>query len=60
MKSILFLLIFSICTIKTQAQNEPEIIKNIVYAEDGGKKLQLDIYKPKEQKEPYLRNCIGT
>lgn len=54
MKSILLLTILSCCTIKTQAQSEPEIIKNLVYAEDGGKKLQLDIYKPKEQKEPYL------
>ncbi len=54
MKSILLLTVFSLYIIKTQAQTEPEIIKNIVYAEDGGKKLQLDIYKPKEQKEPYL------
>jgi acetyl esterase/lipase len=54
MKSILLLTILSCCIIKTQAQSEPEIFKNIVYAEDGNKKLQLDIYKPKEQKEPYL------
>jgi acetyl esterase/lipase len=54
MKSILLLTILSCYIIRTQAQNEPEIIKNLVYAEDGTKKLQLDIYKPKEQKEPYL------
>jgi acetyl esterase/lipase len=54
MKSILLLTILSLCNIKTQAQSDPEIIKNIVYAEDGSKKLQLDIYKPKEQKEPNL------
>ena len=54
MKSILLLTILACCIIKTQAQNEPEIIKNIVYAEDGSKKLQLDIYKPTQQKEPYL------
>jgi acetyl esterase/lipase len=54
MKSILLLTILSCCIIKTQAQSDPEIIKNIVYAEDGDKKFQLDIYKPKEQKEPYL------
>jgi acetyl esterase/lipase len=54
MKSILLITILSCFTFKTQAQTDSEIIKNIVYAEDGNKKLQLDIYKPKEQKEPYL------
>lgn len=54
MKAIFLLIIFSCCIIKTQAQNEPEIIKNIVYAEDGNKKLQLDIYKPTQPKEPNL------
>ena len=54
MKSIFFLTILSCYIITTQAQSEPEILKNIVYAEDGDKKLQLDIYKPTQQKEPYL------
>ena len=55
MKVILILLtIFSLYTTKIKIQNDPEVIKNIVYAEDGSKKLQLDIYKPIQQKEPYL------
>ncbi|WP_064196098.1 MULTISPECIES: alpha/beta hydrolase [Emticicia] len=37
-----------------QAQNDIESTKNIVYAQDGEKKLQLDIYKPKTFKEPKL------
>lgn len=54
MKALFLLTIFSFYITKIQAQNEPEIIKNIVYAEDGSKKLQLDIYKPTQQKEPNL------
>ena len=54
MKLILLIATFLFCVNKTQAQSNPEIIKNLIYAEDGDKKLQLDIYKPKEQKEPYL------
>jgi len=54
MKSILLLTIFSCYITNIIAQNEPEIIKNIVYAEDGSKQLLLDIYKPTQQKEPNL------
>ncbi len=39
---------------QSHAQNDIEISKDITYAEVDGKKLQLDIYKPKAQKEPYL------
>lgn len=54
MKALLLLTIFLLSLTKIQAQNEPEIIKNIVYAEDGSKQLLLDIYKPTQQKEPNL------
>jgi acetyl esterase/lipase len=36
------------------AQNDIETTKNVVYAQDGDKKLQLDIYKPKTVQEPRL------
>lgn len=36
------------------AQNDIESTKNIIYAQDGDKKLQLDIYKPKTVQEPRL------
>jgi acetyl esterase/lipase len=54
MKTLIILTIFTCCFTKIQAQNDQEIIKNINYAEDGGKQLQLDIYKPTQQKEPNL------
>jgi acetyl esterase/lipase len=50
----LLLAIFSFCTLQLCAQNDTIVTKDIVYAEAGNKKLQLDIYKLKEQKEPWL------
>ena len=50
-----FLLALLTCySLQMHAQDDVEITKNIVYAETDGKKLQLDIYKPKTSKEPYL------
>jgi acetyl esterase/lipase len=37
-----------------QAQNDTTVTRNIVYAEAGSKKLLLDLYIPKWQKDPYL------
>ncbi|WP_394992350.1 alpha/beta hydrolase fold domain-containing protein [Emticicia sp.] len=54
MKTTLLLTLFTFCNLLLQAQNDIEISKDITYAEVDGKKLQLDIYKPKVQKEPYL------
>ena len=54
MKTLSLLILFSFCIGKIKAQNDIEITKNLVYAETDNKKLQLDIYKPKNQKEPYL------
>ena len=54
MKTTLLLMLFVCYSLQIQAQNDMETTKDIVYAEADGKKLQLDIYKPKAQKEPYL------
>ena len=54
MKRILLFTLFVGCSLQIQAQNDIETTKDIIYAQDGDKKLQLDIYKPKAQKEPYL------
>ncbi|WP_435356849.1 alpha/beta fold hydrolase [Emticicia sp. SJ17W-69] len=54
MKTTLLLTLFIFCSLQIQAQNDIEITKDIVFAEADGKKLQLDIYKPKAPKEPYL------
>ncbi len=54
MKTNLLLALLTLYSLQIQAQNDIEITKNIVYAETDGKKLQLDIYKPKTPKEPYL------
>lgn len=54
MKTNLLLTLFIFCSLQIQAQNDMEITKDIVYAEADGKRLQLDIYKPKAPKEPYL------
>lgn len=54
MKNFLTIFIFAFCTLQSYAQNDIEISKDIIYAEADGKKLQLDIYIPKAQKEPYL------
>lgn len=54
MKTNLLLTLFIFCSLQIQAQNDIEITKDIVYAEADGKRLQLDIYKPKAPKEPYL------
>ncbi|MES2517553.1 MAG: alpha/beta hydrolase [Bacteroidota bacterium] len=54
MKSTILFSLFLFCTLKIQAQNEVEITKDLVYAEAENKKLLLDIYKTKGQKEPYL------
>ena len=54
MKTTLLLMLFVCYSLQIQAQNDVKITKDIVYAEADGKKLQLDIYKPKVQKEPYL------
>ena len=54
MKTLLLLILLAFCFGKMQAQNDIEITKNLVYAETDAKKLQLDIYKSKGQKEPYL------
>jgi acetyl esterase/lipase len=54
MKTTLLLALFISFSWQIQAQNDIEISKDIVYAETDGKKLQLDIYKPKAPKEPYL------
>ena len=54
MKTTLLLTLFAAYSLQIQAQNDIEISKDITYAEADGKKLQLDIYKPRAQKEPYL------
>ena len=54
MKTSLTLFLIFYFSLKIIAQNDIEISKDITYAEVDGKKLQLDIYKPKTQKEPYL------
>jgi acetyl esterase/lipase len=54
MKTSLTLFLIFYFSLKIIAQNDIEISKDIMYAEVDGKKLKLDIYKPKAQKEPYL------
>lgn len=54
MRKLLLLILLVSCFEQLHAQNDSETIKNIVYAQDGNKKLQLDIYKPKTVKAPYL------
>lgn len=54
MKTLLLVTLLVCSSWKIQAQNDIEISKDITYAEANGKKLQLDIYKSKAQKEPYL------
>ncbi|WP_428667359.1 alpha/beta hydrolase fold domain-containing protein [Runella sp.] len=54
MKTAFFLTILSICAMSVHAQKDTIIVKDIVYAEAEGKKLQLDIYKLKGQITPYL------
>ncbi len=54
MKTTLLLMLFVVFSWQSHAQSDIEISKDITYAEVDGKKLQLDIYKPKAQKEPYL------
>lgn len=54
MKKLLLLILLVSCLEQLYAQNDSETIKNIVYAQDGDRKLQLDIYKPKTVKEPKL------
>ncbi len=54
MKNLFSIIIFAFCTLQIQAQGDIEISKDVTYAEADGKKLLLDIYKPKAQKEPYL------
>lgn len=54
MKKLLLLILLVSFFEQLHAQNDSETIKNIVYAQDGDKKLQLDIYKPKTVKEPKL------
>ncbi|AXE18687.1 alpha/beta hydrolase [Runella rosea] len=52
-QKLLFLLIFLPSSL-IMAQKDTVIVKNITYAEADGKKLTLDIYKLRAQKEPYL------
>lgn len=54
MKTNLLYALLALYSLPIQAQNDIEITKDIVYADTGDKKLQLDIYKPKTPKEPYL------
>lgn len=54
MKKLLLFTILIACIGQLHAQNDIESTKNIVYAQDGDKKLQLDIYKPKAVQEPRL------
>lgn len=54
MKHTLLLFVLFFCVLKTQAQNDVEITKELVYAEVDSKKLTLDIYKPTGKKDPYL------
>ncbi|CAH0993951.1 hypothetical protein EMA8858_00056 [Emticicia aquatica] len=54
MKTTVFFTLFVCCFLQINAQNDIKISKDIVYAEADGKKLKLDIYQPKVQKEPYL------
>lgn len=54
MKISSLLLLFSFYALSMKAQKDTIVVKDIVYAEAEGKKLQLDIYKLKEQKDPYL------
>jgi acetyl esterase/lipase len=54
-KTIPFLwILFLFCPFSMQAQKDTIVVKDIVYAEADGKKLQLDIYKLKEHTAPYL------
>ncbi|MEO5890986.1 MAG: alpha/beta hydrolase [Ferruginibacter sp.] len=48
------IILLSFCDLTSVAQKDTVYVKNIVYAETGDKKLQLDIYKLKEQAAPYL------
>ena len=54
MRIISLFVVLSFLSFSMQAQKDTIGVKDIVYAEADGKKLQLDIYKLKEQKEPYL------
>ena len=51
-----FHFVISICFFSLQlfSQKEPEIIKNITYAEAGNKQLLLDLYMPANIKKPFL------
>lgn len=54
MKNFFLIALFSILSVSIYAQQDTIITKNIVYAEVENRQLKLDIYKLKEQKEPYL------
>jgi acetyl esterase/lipase len=54
MKGNYFFLILIFCSLKLAAQNDTIISKNILYGGEADKKLTLDIYQLKEQKNSYL------
>jgi len=54
MKNKFLFTILFFCSLQLTAQSDTIVTKNIVYAEAADKKLELDIYKLKEQKKTYL------
>ena len=54
MKKSFLTLWVCLLTFGAQAQKDTLVVKDIVYAEADGKKLQLDIYKLKQHTSPYL------
>ena len=54
MKNAFLTLWVCLLTFWAQAQKDTLVVKDIVYAEADGKKLQLDIYKLKQHTSPYL------
>jgi acetyl esterase/lipase len=53
-KIFILIIVFSFYALQSYAQKDTIVTKNIEYAAAGEKKLLLDIYKLKEQNEPYL------
>lgn len=52
-RNFLFVILF-FCSLQLAAQNDTIVIKNILYGRAEDKKLELDIYKLKKQKNTYL------